>query len=60
MAEETLEEQLAGLSDGELLKALNTTLAKRQAPPTAAELSEREARDADEQYARYYPGRGSK
>ncbi len=48
------------LSDAELLSALNSTLAKRQRPPTEEELVAQQERDADLEYQRFYPTRGSR
>lgn len=50
-----ISEVLEGLSDAELLKALNTALAKRATPPTEAELAQQQARAADAEYAAFYP-----
>ncbi|MGI8614448.1 MAG: hypothetical protein ACR2KL_10975 [Nocardioidaceae bacterium] len=44
------------LSDQEILKALNSVLAKRQRPPTEQELAEQQARELDDEYSLYFPG----
>jgi hypothetical protein len=47
-----LERHLDSLSDGDLLRALNATLAKRQTPPTPEQL---QALDDDRFYESLYP-----
>lgn len=55
--EDTIEEQMAKLSDSELLKALNATLQKRQTPPTPDE-PQAEPADDYESYFREARRRG--
>ena len=50
---DTVQEQLDAMTDGDLLRIITETLAKRQTPPTP---EEQQAIDDEATYAAYFPG----